>query len=151
MKHSLKHTLITLLSILAMLMTSYVSSVRAMSGNSMPFSVMSSSDMPCHTRKIDFLTTSTELVQISSRENCHSMVGASLDDLDKAASDTMTHCQGANSTVDNCCPSVCSGVPYPIDTLSSLGMVSVSRALHQSLKLDLAVAYIDGIQRPPSL
>ena len=55
MQHSLKHTLITLLSILAMLMTSYVSSTRAMAGNSMPSALMPPSDMPCHTQKIDAL------------------------------------------------------------------------------------------------
>ena len=70
---------------------------------------------------------------------------------DKAVSDTMTHCQETNSSIDNCCPSVCSGVPYPIGTLGSLGIVPISLALHQSLKLDLAVAHIDGLLRPPSL
>lgn len=151
MQQSLKHTLITLLSILAMLMTSYVSSTRAMAGNSMPSALISPSDIPCHTQKIDTLVTSTESTQTSPNENCHSMANLPFGGSDKAISDTMTHCQGANSSIDNCCPSVCSGVPYPIGTLGSLGIVPISLALHQSLKLDLAVAHIDGLLRPPSL
>ncbi|WP_114787202.1 hypothetical protein [Vibrio tetraodonis] len=149
MQHSLKHTLITLLSILAMLMTSYVSS--AMAANSMPSALMPSSDMPCHTQKISSLATSTESAQTSPNESCHSMANSSFGGSDKAVSDTMTHCQGANSSIDNCCPSVCSGVLYPIGTLGSLDIVPISLALHQSLKLDLAVAHIDGLLRPPSL
>ncbi|CAM3590743.1 hypothetical protein [Vibrio aquimaris] len=151
MQHSLKHILITLLSILAMLMTSYVSSTRAMAGKSMPSAMMASSGIPCHTLKAGSLETSTESAQTSPNENCHSMVQSSLGGLDGQVSNTMPHCQGTNSGIDNCCPSVCSGVPYPIGTLGSLGIVPISLALHQSLKLDLAVAHIDGLLRPPSL
>ena len=149
MQHTLKHTLITLFSILAMLMTSYVSST--MAANSMPSALMPSTGMPCHTQNIDALATSTESAQTSPNENCHSMANSSFGGSYKAVSDTLSHCQEANSCIDSCCPSVSSGVPYPIDTLSSLGIVSISLALHQSLKLDLAVVYIDGLLRPPSL
>ncbi|MYM59867.1 hypothetical protein GTG28_11590 [Vibrio sp. OCN044] len=149
MQHTLKHTLITFLSILAMLMTSYVSS--AMAANSMPSAFMPLTGMPCHTQEIDALATSTEINQLSPNEDCHSMASSSFGSSDKSVSDILSHCQEANSCIDSCCPSVSSSVPYPIDTLSSQGIVPISLALHQSLKLDLAVAHSDGLLRPPSL
>ena len=149
MQHSLKHILITFLSILAMLMTSYVSS--AMAANSMPSALMPLSDMPCRLKKLTTLATSTEINQLSPNEDCHSMASSSFRRSDKSVSDILSHCQEANSCIDSCCPSVSSSVPYPIDTLSSIIASAYLISSSSITQIDLAVAYSDGLLRPPSL
>ena len=148
MNHSLKHTWITLFSILAMLMTSYVSSSPVMSGDSMLSLIQSSENAHCQAHFNQSGNVSANTNQHNVSVSCHAMENASSDDIQEPVS--MAHCGGTNLSVDNCCPSVCSSVPYPLDTFEDLGSLSFSLASYQSFKIGLTATHITGLLRPPS-
>ncbi|MFY2508118.1 hypothetical protein ACN3E9_07460 [Vibrio pectenicida] len=151
MNHSLKHTWITLFSILAMLMTSYVSSSPLMPGDSMLSLVQSSENTHCQTRFNQSGNVSANTNQHKVSVSCHLMKNASSDGIQEPVS--MAHCGDSYLSVDNCCPSVCSSVPYPLDTLDTLdalGLLSFSLAPYQSFKIGLTATHITSLLRPPS-
>ncbi|MBU2897904.1 hypothetical protein [Vibrio hepatarius] len=143
MNHSLKHTLITLFSILAMLMTSYVSSSPVMSVDSMLSQVQTSENAHCQTR----FNQSDNISESVNHTRCHTMKSVSAEGMQGPVS---IHCRDSNLSVDNCCPSVCSSVLYPLDTFEDLGSLPFSLAPYQSLKIGLTATHITGLLRPPS-
>ena len=148
MTHSLKNTWITIFSILAMLMSNFVSSAPMMAMNSLLYS---SSEIPTdhhiHTSPIN-----VEFVELdnSSHEqtNCHS----SSDPVHTSESNqvAMSHCGDSNTNVDACCVSVCSSVSYPTEVAYSPSTLSSTLALHHSIKIGVKVSRIQSLLRPPS-
>ncbi len=152
MIHSLKHTWITIFSILAMLMSNYVSSAPMMTMSRVlsSDSTVSAHSSPQHHSSI---VSSSELSTHSTQNTppCHSMNDATSGaELHTQALQNMNHCGDSGSGVDSCCISICASVSYPTGDSNDLGILSSSLALHQSIKIGAKVMRIQGLLRPPS-
>lgn len=151
MTHSLKNTWITIFSILAMLMSNYVSSAPMMAMNSVLYSASETSiDHHVHTSPthVEFVELDKSSLAHHHQTNCHS----SADPVQKAASKqaAMSHCGDSSKNVDTCCVSVCSSVSYPTEVAYSPNPLSSTLALHHSIKIGVKVSRIQSLLRPPS-
>ena len=147
MTHSLKNTWITIFSILAMLMSNYVSSAPMMAINSMFVStpgVINSHDNHSPSDHIAY----SKLSAHQQPTNCHS--NESSLDSEHQSQMSMSHCGDANSSVDTCCLSICSSVSYPSEFAYSPSTLSYTLALHHSIKIGVKVSRIQSLLRPPS-
>ncbi len=148
MSHSLKNTWIMILSILAMLMSSFVSSAPFMVKNS-----LSSSDSQVTVRhhssssvdRSDYLEPSGASYGSQQEIDCHSGNGGPQPDSPLATDNS--HC---DDFADACCISVCSSVSYPTEVAYSLSSLSSTLALHHSIKIGVKVSRIQSLLRPPS-
>lgn len=147
MTHSLKNTWITIFSILAMLMSNYVSSAPMIAINSMFVStpeVINSHDNHSPSDHIAY----SKLSAHQQATNCHS--NESSLDSEHQAQMSMSHCGDPNSSVDTCCLSICSSVSYPSEFAYSPSTLSYTLALHHSIKIGVKVSRIQSLLRPPS-
>lgn len=135
--HSLKTTWITLLSMMAMLISSYVSSAPLMSVMMSTSAVVDASDMvtSCHQRS-DSLVTASHTGHVSASTPIQSSA-----DVD--------HCQ-TNERVHSCCSTVCGSVSYPIYATTINFQLASHRAAYSTLSAHPSVGHPIGILRPPS-
>ncbi len=145
MTRKLKNIGITLFSIFAMLMSTYVSSS--------PYMLFGSTFQATSAVSVDVNHASLHSDHISEHYSadavdCHSLAKSSL--LDVGSSDTLEHCGDSTSGIDNCCTQICSSVSYPTDCGRDLSESSSSLALHHSDKIGVKVARIQNLLRPPS-
>ena len=146
MNHSFKNTWVTLFSIFAMLMSSFVSSAPMMVNNSTPHvnsKVVSSHHN--HTSS-DHLDTTASANSNSQQMDCHS--DKFLSTLASQLERDSSHCDSLS--VDSCCASVCSSVSYPIQAADSPCTLAPTLALHKPIKIGNKVSRIQSLLRPPS-
>ncbi|MEC7941437.1 MAG: hypothetical protein VX212_13480 [Pseudomonadota bacterium] len=149
MTHSLKNIWITIFSILAMLIASYVSSAPMMAMNSMLVSmpeVTSSHNNHSPSGHIEYSELSAQHHQ--QPINCHSEEGSP--GSEHQTKIVMSHCGDAKSSVDTCCASVCSSISYPTEVACSPNPLSSTLALHHSIQIGVKVSRIQSLLRPPS-
>lgn len=151
MTHSFKNTWIMIFSILAMLMSNYVSSAPMIKMNSIYYSV-SEQTTELHTyvspTSVEFVEPDGSPHAHHHQANCHS----SADTVQTAESNqaTMNHCGDPSKNADTCCISICSSVSYPTECAYSPSTLSSTLALHHSLKIGVKVSRIQSLLRPPS-
>jgi hypothetical protein len=155
MKHSLRHNLVMIFSIFAMLLSNYVSSAPAMALSSLQNQAVSvvqtSIHQNEHQHKISETGSVTEHHASHNRTSCHSMNDNTPNlDSNHQSPSSMSHCGDSESSVDDCCASVCSSVSYPNSSYISSVDTTSSLALHHPVKIGDKVARIQGLLRPPS-
>ncbi|NLS13838.1 hypothetical protein HGP28_13150 [Vibrio sp. SM6] len=148
MTHSLKNTWITIFSILAMLMSNYVSSAPLMAMNSMPVSISEVTSSHHNHMSSNHVESSGFSAHHQQATNCHSGEGST--DSEHHTKMVMSHCGDSNSSADTCCVSVCSSVSYPIEVVYLPNPLSSTLALHHSIKIGVKVSRIQSLLRPPS-
>ncbi|MCO7068016.1 hypothetical protein L0990_02135 [Vibrio kanaloae] len=136
MTNSLRQTSILIISILAMLMSSYVSS--------MPMMDMS----PISTSSVQ--PSNHDSMEMSETTASHyAMIGCPSMEVTK--SDSSIHCDSSSTSGGDCCKSVCTSVFFP---LSSSRLISTSEsdlALRHPIKIGVTVTRIQSLLRPPSV
>ncbi len=138
MTYSLRHTCVLIISIIAMLMLSYVSSMPMMSNNSL--SIQASQTLSHH----------VSMAKSEMEANQHTVLGChSAEDLTAMSSDD-SHCDNSNALSDDCCKSVCSVAFYPLASARLISTTNSALALHSSIKIGVKVTRIRNILRPPS-
>ena len=138
MTDSLRQTSILIISILAMLMSSYVSSMPMMD-----MSAISSSSIQTQRSHHD----SMEMSETTASH--HAMIGCPSMEVTK--SDSSIHCDSSSTSGGDCCKSVCTSVFFP---LSSSRLISTSEsdlALRHPIKIGVTVTRIQSLLRPPSV
>ena len=138
MTDSLRQTSILIISILAMLMSSYVSSMPMMD-----MSAISSSSIQTQRSHHD----SMEMSETTASH--HAMIGCPSMEMTK--SDSSIHCGSSSTSGGDCCKSVCTSVFFP---LSSSRLISTSEsdlAQRHPIKIGVTVTRIQSLLRPPSV
>lgn len=151
MTHSFNNTWITIFSILAMLLSNYVSSAPMMAMDSMFLSlpeVTNSHDNHSQSAHTKYYKLSADQQHHQQSTNCHS--DESSPDSEHQAQMSMSHCGDANSSIDTCCVSICSSVSYPSEFAYSPNTLSYTLALHHSVKIGIKVSRIQSLLRPPA-
>ncbi|MGO2159867.1 MAG: hypothetical protein ACTH4J_05315 [Vibrio toranzoniae] len=150
MKNTLRKTWITVFSIIAMLMFSYVSSSSAMMTEVMMME-MSSSKSACY-----HSDTSVN----DSMAGCH--VTSQDAHTEHSAHDLMAQCDMSSMSEDgghmmgnhcssaDCCASVCSATSYPIQAVQAANPYVSSLARFQSVIIGQKVARAQSLLRPPT-
>ncbi|MEZ9449707.1 hypothetical protein AB4184_19940 [Vibrio splendidus] len=128
MTNTFRKTWIIVFSIIAMLMSSYASSSSALMTEVMMMEMGSSKSACYHS------DTSVN----DSMAGCHVM--------SEDGSPMMgNHCSSAD-----CCASMCSASPYPIQAVQAVDQLSFSLARFQSVTIGQKVARAQSLLRPPS-
>ncbi|MDW2063703.1 MULTISPECIES: hypothetical protein [unclassified Vibrio] len=138
MTNSLRQTSILIISILAMLMSSYVSSMPMMG-----MSPISSSSVQPKLSHHDSMEMSETTASHHAMISCPSM--------EMTESDSSIHCESSSTFGGDCCKSVCSSVFFP---LSSSRLISTSEsdlAQRHPIKIGVTVTRIQSLLRPPSV
>ncbi|MCL9775395.1 MULTISPECIES: hypothetical protein [Vibrio] len=136
MTNSLRQTSILIISILAMLMSSYVSSMPMMDMSP----ISTSSVQPSNHDSMEMSETTA---------SHHAMIGCPSMEMTK--SDSSIHCGSSSTSGGDCCKSVCTSVFFP---LSSSRLISTSEsdlALRHPIKIGVTVTRIQSLLRPPSV
>ncbi|MDN3717269.1 hypothetical protein [Vibrio breoganii] len=136
MTNSLRQTSILIISILAMLMSSYVSSMPMMDMSP----ISTSSVQPSNHDSMEMSETTA---------SHHAMIGCPSMEMTK--SDSSIHCGSSSTSGGDCCESVCTSVFSP---LSSSRLISTSEsdlALRHPIKIGVTVTRIQSLLRPPSV
>lgn len=136
MTDSLRQTSILIISILAMLMSSYVSSMPMMDMSP----ISTSSVQPSNHDSMEMSETTA---------SHHAMIGCP--SMEMTESDSSIHCESSSTFGGDCCKSVCSSVFFP---LSSSRLISTSEsdlALRHPIKIGVTVTRIQSLLRPPSV
>ncbi|MFM2590186.1 hypothetical protein [Vibrio sp. TBV020] len=156
MIHSLKNTMIMMLSILLMLVSNYVSSSSTMTMSSAPYeNVMVFNGEVCNPPQA-VVTTDVPVTKHprSPHDCCMSMNGnnASHSTMNHSDTDTAdpTNCCDSDGGVHTCCTTVSSTVSLPFGS-QVLSATASSLALHQSIKIGDTVARLQSILRPPTV
>ncbi len=139
MTNTFRTTWITVLSIVAMLVSSYVSSAPAMMNN--------------------MVSPAASLHHSSAQSNTTKMVGcdtvvASIDHAQHAKTsppETNSHCTTPLDDTYNCCSSVCSSVCFPLQVSQASRDFTFSLALHSPIIIGDKVTRSQSILRPPSI
>ncbi len=141
MTYSTKQTLITVFSIIAMLMSSYVSG--------MPMMVMQGSQVN--------LDPGFQVTSVESDTDCHSHTLSSPDTMAQASTLTSEHQTSASTKhcgsaggADSCCISLCATASYPLQSTQTLSGLLPSLALHRTVKIGVKVKRVQTLLRPPS-
>ncbi|EKO3580351.1 hypothetical protein M3929_003075 [Vibrio metschnikovii] len=139
MTDSLRQTSILIISILAMLMSSYVSSMPMMD-----MSAISSSSIQTQRSHHGSMGMSETTASHYAMIGCPSM--------EVTKSDSSIHCDSSSTSGGDCCKSVCTSVFFP---LSSSRLISTSEsdlvALRHPIKIGVTVTRIQSLLRPPSV
>lgn len=139
MTNTFRTTWITILSIVAMLMSSYVSSAPAMMNN--------------------MVSPAANLHHSSAQPNTTMMVGcdtvvANVEHAQHAKTsppETSSHCTTPLDDTYNCCSSVCSSVCFPLQVSQASRDFTFSLALHSPIIIGDKVTRSQSILRPPSI
>ncbi len=136
MTNTFRTTWITILSIVAMLMSSYVSSAPAMMNN--------------------MVGLTANLHHSSAQPNTTMMVGcdtvvANVEHAKTSPPETSSHCATPLDDTYNCCSSVCSSVCFPLQVSQASRDFTFSLALHSPIIIGDKVTRSQSILRPPSI
>ncbi|MEZ9576561.1 MULTISPECIES: hypothetical protein [unclassified Vibrio] len=153
MTNTFRKTWIIVFSIIAMLMSSYASSSSALMTEVM-MREMGSSKSACYhsdTSVNDSMAgchvMSEEVHAEDSNMSAHALMAqCDMSSMSEDGSSMMgNHC----SSVD-CCASMCSASPYPIQAVQAVDQLSFSLARFQSVTIGQKVARAQSLLRPPS-
>lgn len=153
MTNTLRTTWITVFSIIAMLMSSYASSSSAMMTEVMMLEMSSGksacyhSDTSVNDSKAGCHVMSEEVHAEHSNMSAHDLMAqCDMSSMSEDGSQMMgNHCSSAD-----CCASMCSASPYPIQAVQAVDQLSFSLARFQSVTIGQKVARAQSFLRPPS-
>ncbi|SBT15390.1 hypothetical protein [Vibrio celticus] len=153
MTNTFRKTWIIVFSIIAMLMSSYASSSSALMTEVMMMEMGSSksacyhSDTSVNDSMAGCHVMSEEVHAEDSNMSAHALMAQfDMPSMSEDGSPMMgNHC----SSVD-CCASMCSASPYPIQAVQAVDQLSFSLARFQSVTIGQKVARAQSLLRPPS-
>ncbi|MEZ9573669.1 MULTISPECIES: hypothetical protein [unclassified Vibrio] len=153
MTNTFRKTWIIVFSIIAMLMSSYASSSSAMMTEVMMMEMGSSksacyhSDTSVNDSMAGCHVMSEEVHAEDSNMSAHALMAqCDMSSMSEDGSSMMgNHCSSAD-----CCASMCSASPYPIQAVQAVDQLSFSLARFQSVTIGQKVARAQSLLRPPS-
>ncbi|MEZ9208348.1 hypothetical protein AB6E95_12740 [Vibrio splendidus] len=153
MTNTFRKTWIIVFSIIAMLMSSYASSSSAMMTEVMMMEMGSSksacyhSDTSVNDSMVGCHVMSEEVHAEDSNMSAHALMAQfDMSSMSEDGSSMMgNHCSSAD-----CCASMCSVSPYPIQAVQAVDQLSFSLARFQSVTIGQKVARAQSLLRPPS-
>ncbi|SBS67195.1 hypothetical protein [Vibrio atlanticus] len=153
MTNTFRKTWIIVFSIIAMLMSSYASSSSALMTKVMMMEMGSSksacyhSDTSVNDSMAGCHVMSEEVHAEDSNMSAHALMAQfDMPSMSEDGSPMMgNHCSSAD-----CCASMCSASPYPIQTVQAVDQLSFSLARFQSVTIGQKVARAQSLLRPPS-
>ncbi|MFA0656197.1 MULTISPECIES: hypothetical protein [Vibrio] len=153
MTNSFRKTWIIVFSIIAMLMSSYASSSSALMTEVMMMEMGSSksacyhSDTSVNDSMAGCHVMSEEVHAEDSNMSAHALMAQfDMSSMSEDGSPMMgNHCSSAD-----CCASMCSASPYPIQAVQAVDQLSFSLARFQSVTIGQKVARAQSLLRPPS-
>lgn len=138
MTNSLRQTSILIFSILAMLVSSYVSSMPMMDMNQVP----SFSGQVAH-------PGSMEKSQMTA--NQHTIVGCPPMEIQDMGSERSIHCDGSSAFGNDCCNNVCSSAFFPLTFSRLISTSDSDLTLRHPIKIGVTTTRIQSLLRPPSV
>jgi hypothetical protein len=135
MTNSLRQTSILIISILAMLMSNYVSSMPVMDMSP----ISTSSVQPSNHDSMEMSETTA---------SHHAMIGCPSMEMTK--SDSSIHCDSSSTSGGDCCKSVCTSVFFPLSFSRLISVSEPDQALRHPIKIGVTVTRIQSLLRPPS-
>ncbi|MDH5917498.1 hypothetical protein CWN94_08755 [Vibrio splendidus] len=153
MTNTFRKTWIIVFSIIAMLMSSYASSSSALMTEVMMMEMGSSksacyhSDTSVNDSMAGCHVMSEEVHAEDSNMSAHALMAQfDMPSMSEDGSPMMgNHCSSAD-----CCASMCSASPYPIQAVQAVDQLSFSLARFQSVTIGQKVARAQSLLRPPS-
>ncbi|MGR5388489.1 hypothetical protein [Vibrio crassostreae] len=153
MTNTFRKTWIIVFSIIAMLMSSYASSSSALMTEVMMMEMGSSksacyhSDTSVNESMAGCHVMSEEVHAEDSNMSAHALMAQfDMSSMSEDGSPMMgNHCSSAD-----CCASMCSASPYPIQAVQAVDQLSFSLARFQSVTIGQKVARAQSLLRPPS-
>lgn len=153
MTNTFRKTWIIVFSIIAMLMPSYASSSSALMTEVMMMEMGSSksacyhSDTSVNDSMAGCHVMSEEVHAEDSNMSAHALMAQfDMPSMSEDGSPMMgNHCSSAD-----CCASMCSASPYPIQAVQAVDQLSFSLARFQSVTIGQKVACAQSLLRPPS-
>ncbi|MEZ9479873.1 hypothetical protein AB4163_08800 [Vibrio splendidus] len=153
MTNTFRKTWIIVFSIIAMLMSSYASSSSALMTEVMMMEMGSSksacyhSDTSVNDSMAGCHVMSEEVHAEDSNMSAHTLMAQfDMSSMSEDGSSMMgNHCSSAD-----CCASMCSASPYPIQAVQAVDQLSFSLARFQSVTIGQKVARAQSLLRPPS-
>ncbi|MFS1463243.1 hypothetical protein BCU30_018490 [Vibrio lentus] len=153
MTNTFRKTWIIVFSIIAMLMSSYASSSSALMTEVMMMEMGSSksacyhSDTSVNDSMAGCHVMSEEVHAEDSNMSVHALMAQfDMSSMSEDGSPMMgNHCSSAD-----CCASMCSASPYPIQAVQAVDQLSFSLARFQSVTIGQKVARAQSLLRPPS-
>ena len=153
MTNTFRKTWIIVFSIIAMLMSSYASSSSALMTEVMMMEMGSSksacyhSDTSVNDSMAGCHVMSEEVHAEDSNMSAHALMAQfDMPSMSEDGSPMMgNHCSSAD-----CCASMCSASPYPIQAVQAVDQLSFSLARFQSVTIGQKVARAQSFLRPPS-
>ncbi|PTO87039.1 hypothetical protein CWN98_12170 [Vibrio splendidus] len=153
MTNTFRKTWIIVFSIIAMLMSSYASSSSALMTEVMMMEMGSSksacyhSDTSVNDSMVGCHVMSEEVHAEDSNMSAHALMAqCDMSSMSEDGSSMMgNHCSSAD-----CCASMCSASPYPIQAVQAVDQLSFSLARFQSVTIGQKVARAQSLLRPPS-
>ncbi|OEE51712.1 hypothetical protein [Vibrio splendidus] len=153
MTNTFRKTWIIVFSIIAMLMSSYASSSSALMTEVMMMEMGSSksacyhSDTSVNGSMVGCHVMSEEVHAEDSNMSAHALMAQfDMSSMSEDGSPMMgNHCSSAD-----CCASMCSASPYPIQAVQAVDQLSFSLARFQSITIGQKVARAQSLLRPPS-
>ncbi|MEZ8613831.1 hypothetical protein AB4559_03785 [Vibrio sp. 10N.222.51.C8] len=153
MTNTFRKTWIIVFSIIAMLMSSYASSSSALMTEVMMMEMGSSksacyhSDTSVNESMAGCHVMSEEVHAEDSNMSAHALMAqCDMSSMSEDGSSMMgNHCSSVN-----CCASMCSASPYPIQAVQAVDQLSFSLARFQSVTIGQKVARAQSLLRPPS-
>ncbi|PMM63480.1 hypothetical protein [Vibrio lentus] len=153
MTNTFRKTWIIVFSIIAMLMPSYASSSSALMTEVMMMEMGSSksacyhSDTSVNDSMAGCHVMSEEVHAEDSNMSAHALMAQfDMSSMSEDGSPMMgNHCSSAD-----CCASMCSASPYPIQAVQAVDQLSFSLARFQSVTIGQKVARAQSLLRPPS-
>ncbi|MDP2491494.1 hypothetical protein Q8W38_19255 [Vibrio splendidus] len=153
MTNTFRKTWIIVFSIIAMLMSSYASSSSALMTEVMMMEMGSSksacyhSDTSVNDSMAGCHVMSEEVHAEDSNMSAHALMAqCDMSSMSEDGSSMMgNHCSSAD-----CCASMCSASPYPIQAVQAVDQLSFSLARFQSVTIGQKVARAQSLLRPPS-
>ncbi|TKE93370.1 hypothetical protein FCV44_16785 [Vibrio kanaloae] len=153
MTNTFRKTWIIVFSIIAMLMSSYASSSAALMTEVMMMEMGSSksacyhSDTSVNDSMAGCHVMSEEVRAEDSNMSAHALMAQfDMSSMSEDGSPMMgNHCSSAD-----CCASMCSASPYPIQAVQAVEQLSFSLARFQSVTIGQKVARAQSLLRPPS-
>ncbi|MFA0046365.1 hypothetical protein AB4351_06530 [Vibrio sp. 10N.261.51.F11] len=153
MTNTFRKTWIIVFSIIAMLMSSYASSSSALMTEVMMMEMGSSksacyhSDTSVNDSMAGCHVMSEEVHAEDSNMSAHALMAQfDMSSMSEDGSPMMgNHCSSAD-----CCASICSASPYPIQAVQAVDQLSFSLARFQSVTIGQKVARAQSLLRPPS-
>ncbi len=134
MTNTFRTTWITILSIVAMLVSSYVSSAPAMMNN------MASPAANLHHSSAQPVGCDTVVASVEHAQHAKT-----------SPPETSSHCATPLDDTYNCCSSVCSSVCFPLQVSQASRDFTFSLALHSPIIIGDKVTRSQSILRPPSI